>query len=441
MEETSRACWAHVFSINNAHLHLLPRFSGLVRCAMRARAGAYKTSFTIVEDGSEGGVTLPYAVAFDMHTELERMARKRRVRCAQPTAASAAMLLCFELGRLHETLREGDRIVVMCMDPAVEAELATHERVTVVNPDAVWEADEFWRAQERALLSEQEPWEEVAQVSLLQLAAEDAGQALQGAACAGSTVGAPVRASAPAQELLEVSAGARAGSHALALDKGSADALGPGHAPAPPEALGAGHAPALPEVIGVARAPEEEARDGGPAHQTAAPTRPAEVLGAGNSPAPPEGLGVARAPEQEARDGGSAHQTGAPAHLAENTPPEALRAGDAPVPPETLVVILEARDGGPAHLAAAPARPAEDARPHALGPSHVGTPCERGPGRASPERAPARDAGRVSPAPWPASPRAGTEPAHQAPPNLEALELASLAALAAAEPPAMVISL
>ena len=154
--EAPRA-WAHVFSINNAHLHLLPRFSGIVRCAMRARGSSFQTSFTIVEDGSEGSVTLPYAVAFDMHAELERMARKRRIRCAQPTAASAAMLLCFELGRLHESLREGDHIVVMCMDPAVEAELAAHARVTVVNPDALWEADEFWRTQERALLAAELP--------------------------------------------------------------------------------------------------------------------------------------------------------------------------------------------------------------------------------------------------------------------------------------------
>jgi hypothetical protein len=133
---------AHVFSLNNAHLHLLPRFSGIVRCAMRLRRSDFVVNFTIIEDGSEGEVTLPYAVAFDMHTELERMARKRRVRCAQPTPQSAAMLLCFEMGRLYGGLREGDRVIVMCMDPAVEAELFGRERVTVVNPEALWETDQ-----------------------------------------------------------------------------------------------------------------------------------------------------------------------------------------------------------------------------------------------------------------------------------------------------------
>lgn len=148
----SELATAYVFSLNGAHLDVLPRFSGIVRCIMTARRGTYRVNLTIIEDGSERDVSLPYALAFDMHAELERVAQKRRLRCNCPTSQSAAMMLCFELGRLHGALRPRDRVIILCFDPIVEAEMHGRGGVVVVNPEAMKDTDEFWREREQKLL-------------------------------------------------------------------------------------------------------------------------------------------------------------------------------------------------------------------------------------------------------------------------------------------------
>jgi hypothetical protein len=148
----SELATAYVFSLNGAHLDVLPRFSGIVRCIMAARRSAYNVNLTIIEDGSERDVSLPYALAFDMHAELERVAKKRRLRCTCPTAQSAAMMLCFELGRLHGALLPRDRVIILCWDPIVEAEMHGRGGVVVVNPEVMKDTDEFWREREQKLL-------------------------------------------------------------------------------------------------------------------------------------------------------------------------------------------------------------------------------------------------------------------------------------------------
>lgn len=145
---------AHVFSLNGAHLHVLPRFAGIVKCAMSMgrRAPAYVTRLTFVEDGSEASLSLPYAMAFEMHAELERVDVTRRIKLARPSPQAAAMALFYELGRLHGALKPHDQVIVLCFDELVEAELSARPGITVVNVRALYETDAFWRDRERALL-------------------------------------------------------------------------------------------------------------------------------------------------------------------------------------------------------------------------------------------------------------------------------------------------
>jgi hypothetical protein len=163
---------AHVFSLNGAHLHVLARLSGLVRCAMNCGRSEprFVTKLTLIEDGSEADMRLSYEVAFDLHTELERVAFKRRLRVCSSLPQAAAMALGFELGRLHDHLRECDRVIVVCFDEVVEAELDALRFAQVINPAALAATDEFWRFRERNLLlqvdrsvalTEEAPQEEV----------------------------------------------------------------------------------------------------------------------------------------------------------------------------------------------------------------------------------------------------------------------------------------
>lgn len=147
---------AHVFSLNGAHLHVLSCLAGLVRCVMTCGRGepAFITKLTLIEDGSEAGVQLPYALAFDLHCELERVAFKRRLQVCSPTPQAAAMALSYEMGRLHGSLRRSDRVVILCFDEVVEHEMRRRPGVTVINPSVLRATAAFWRDRELQLMQD-----------------------------------------------------------------------------------------------------------------------------------------------------------------------------------------------------------------------------------------------------------------------------------------------
>ena len=104
---------------------------------------------------------LPYAVAFELHSELERVPHKRRLRAREPTAESAERLLFYEIGFLQGGRawdpERGDRVVVLADSAAAYAELAGLPHVDVVAPEAVLATDAralaTWRAGRRLQLA------------------------------------------------------------------------------------------------------------------------------------------------------------------------------------------------------------------------------------------------------------------------------------------------
>lgn len=118
-------------------------------------------SLTLIEDGSERDMHLPYALAFQLHSELDHVAHKRRLLPTCTGASAALRLLFFELGTLQASRAwapaRGDRIIALCERHDVGVELAAMPYVQVIDPSAIVAVDELWRDRELRLVAESSP--------------------------------------------------------------------------------------------------------------------------------------------------------------------------------------------------------------------------------------------------------------------------------------------
>jgi len=153
--QPARRARAHVFSIGGAHMLVVGRLVGLVRCAMMRPPSRYTVYLTLIEDGSEERLHLPYTFMLDMQAELERVQHKRRLRARREDADGATRALFFELGLLKGSnaydADRGDRIIIIVGSDgaALAEELRAYQLAArVVAADAVAAVDAFWRDRE-----------------------------------------------------------------------------------------------------------------------------------------------------------------------------------------------------------------------------------------------------------------------------------------------------
>jgi hypothetical protein len=144
---------ARVFSLHGAHIKLVPYFVGAIRCAMNMRAGTFKIDLTIIEDGRESDMSIPYETMEAVRQELRSVSQEQRLTCGSRYPHSAALTLCYELGRLSAQLKSEDKIILCTTDPSIITEFDNRqEKIVVLNPEVHADVVELWREREKSLL-------------------------------------------------------------------------------------------------------------------------------------------------------------------------------------------------------------------------------------------------------------------------------------------------
>ena len=141
---------AHVLTAGGVHLRVLEHFRNMVRSAMLPHA-EFLTDMFLVEDGSEGGITVTFLAALDILRDgRANMCETRRVK-SYAGCPGAQAILAFEAGRLSALLGPNDRIIVFTDNDVLRNELEPLG-LRFIMP-VVFEAHEnWWALRERGLL-------------------------------------------------------------------------------------------------------------------------------------------------------------------------------------------------------------------------------------------------------------------------------------------------
>lgn len=141
---------AHVLTAGGVHLRVLEHFRNMVRSAMLPHA-EFLTDMFLVEDGSEGGITVTFLAALDILRDgRANMCETRRVK-SYAGCPGAQAILAFEAGRLSALLGPNDRIIVFTDNDVLRNELEPLG-LRFIMP-VVYEAHEnWWALREKGLL-------------------------------------------------------------------------------------------------------------------------------------------------------------------------------------------------------------------------------------------------------------------------------------------------
>lgn len=143
----SRYPIAHVFASGEAHLKTLSIMDSVVKCCMTP-AVEYRTKLTIIEDGSESDVVLPYNTALEVAAG-PPVYRADRVKCSQRGGAS--IVLAFLAGQAQQRVETTDKIIVFSSDPVLRTELLK-ANIEVVSPIEIDAHQAWWASRETSLL-------------------------------------------------------------------------------------------------------------------------------------------------------------------------------------------------------------------------------------------------------------------------------------------------
>lgn len=141
---------AFVVSVGGAHIRALPTFTKILRVCMLPYA-RFETRLTLIEDGSEQQLLVPYSAASELLTaDAHSKCQVTRVQAAGP--GGAILVAAFIAGRLAAAARSPlQKVVVFVSDRASQEELL-RLGVEAVYPEAIEEHSAWWRAREQALL-------------------------------------------------------------------------------------------------------------------------------------------------------------------------------------------------------------------------------------------------------------------------------------------------
>lgn len=143
----SRYPIAHVFSSGEAHLKTLSIMDSVVKCCMTP-AVEYRTKLTIIEDGSESDVVLPYNTALEVAAG-PPVYKAERVKCSQRGGAS--IVLAFLAGQAQQRVETTDKIIVFSSDPFLRTELLK-ANIEVVSPIEIDAHQAWWASRETSLI-------------------------------------------------------------------------------------------------------------------------------------------------------------------------------------------------------------------------------------------------------------------------------------------------
>ena len=149
---TERRRRAVVLSLRGCHVGLVPNFGAAVCAVMCAPFESFEVHLVVVEDGSEGGLTLPYHTAVGMAEEMNALRNTRRLRCASSDEAGARLLLALEAGRALAQAGQGDRVILVAEDASLQREFGRVLHMLV--PSAAEEVAAFWRRREVQLVAD-----------------------------------------------------------------------------------------------------------------------------------------------------------------------------------------------------------------------------------------------------------------------------------------------
>lgn len=143
----SREPTAHVFASGEAHLKTISIMETVLKCCMLP-SQKYRTVLTVVEDGSEDEVKLPYSTALEVASG-PQVHKSERVRCIR--RGSASIVLALLVGEARVRISSLDRIIVFSFDENLRAEISSAE-TEVVNPDHLEAHYRWWRERELSLI-------------------------------------------------------------------------------------------------------------------------------------------------------------------------------------------------------------------------------------------------------------------------------------------------
>ena len=143
------AC-AHVLTSGGTHLRVLDHFRSMVRSAMMPH-DTFITDMFLVEDGSEGGMTVNFLDALDILRDGgSALCETRRVKSYAGKDGAQAML-AFEAGRLSALLGANERIIVFTDNEALRSELEPMG-VRFIMPSVFESHEKWWAEREQGLL-------------------------------------------------------------------------------------------------------------------------------------------------------------------------------------------------------------------------------------------------------------------------------------------------
>ena len=147
---TQQLACAHVLTSGGVHLRVLEHFRSMVRSAMLPH-DQFLTDMFLVEDGSEGGITVNFLEALDILRDgRSGLCETRRVK-SYAGSEGAQAILAFEAGRLSALLDVHDRIIVFSNNESLRSELEPLG-VRFIIPVVFESHEAWWALRERGLL-------------------------------------------------------------------------------------------------------------------------------------------------------------------------------------------------------------------------------------------------------------------------------------------------
>ena len=147
---SKRMACAHVLTSGGVHLRVLDHFRNMVRSAMLPH-DTFLTDMFLVEDGSEGGITVNFLEALDILRDgRSGLCETRRVK-SYTGKEGAQAILAFEAGRLSTLLDANDRIIVFTDNDSLRSELEPLG-VRFIMPSVFESHEAWWALRERGLL-------------------------------------------------------------------------------------------------------------------------------------------------------------------------------------------------------------------------------------------------------------------------------------------------